>query len=149
MTDGVVLVVRRTIRATPERLFEAWTRAELLRAWWGPRGVSCSDASIDLRIGGRYRIDNAMPDGRTVIIDGEFLEIEAPRRLVYSWRIDDGENAPPSRVTVRFEAQREGTDVVVFHEKLPNQRARDAHEEGWNGCIDGLATFVDERRERA
>ncbi len=57
------LVVRRTIKAGPERVFEAWTRPELLLAWWGPRPVRCSGAEVDLRVGGRYRIDNQLPDG--------------------------------------------------------------------------------------
>ena len=140
MSAGIVLVVRRRIRASPERLFDAWTQPEHLRVWWGPRPVTCSGADVDLRIGGRYRIANALPDGKTVIIEGAFREIERPRKLVYTWQMGLGE-AETSLVTVRFEAHGEETEVVVVHENVPSAAARDSHEAGWNGCLDGLSSF--------
>lgn len=140
MTEGIVLVVRRTIRATAERIFDAWTLPEHLLAWWGPRPVTCSGAEVDLRVGGRYRIDNALPDGTTVIIEGEFRDIQRPRLLVYTWRIGLGAEES-SLVTVRFEARGEATDVVIAHERVPSAAVRDSHEKGWNGCLDGLEAF--------
>src|SRR5260221_13400320 len=86
MSVGVVLVVRRTIRATAERIFAAWTQPAQLMAWWGPRPVTCAGAEVDLRIGGHYRIGNALPHGTSVTISGEFREIEAPSKLVYTLR---------------------------------------------------------------
>ena len=59
----LVLVVRRAINASPERLFDAWTRSEELLAWWGPRPVRCTNAEVNLRVGGRYRIENLLPTG--------------------------------------------------------------------------------------
>ena len=106
MNEGIALVTRRTIRATAARLFEAWTQPDQIRRWWGPRPVTCSGAEIDLRVGGRYRIANLLPDGKTLIIEGEFQVIEAPHRLVYTWRAGDDR---ASRVTVRFEARGEAT----------------------------------------
>jgi uncharacterized protein YndB with AHSA1/START domain len=137
MSEGIVLVVRRTIRASPERIFEAWTRPEHLRAWWGPRPVTCSGAEVDLRVGGRYRIDNALPDGKTLVIEGTFRAIEPPHKLVYTWCM--GADAPESSlVTVRFEARGDATEVVVVHESIPSEAARQSHQAGWNGCLDGL-----------
>jgi uncharacterized protein YndB with AHSA1/START domain len=140
MSAGVVLVVRRTIRASAETLFEAWTRPEHLRVWWGPRPVTCSDAEVDLRVGGRFRIVNALPDGKTVTIDGEFQEIKPPHKLVYTWRMGH-EHEASSLVTVRFEARGEATEVVVVHENIPNAAVRDSHATGWEGCLDGLEAF--------
>jgi uncharacterized protein YndB with AHSA1/START domain len=135
MSEGVTLVTRRTIRATAARLFAAWTEPEQLRAWWGPRPVTCSGAQIDLRVGGRYRIDNALPDGKTVSIEGEFQVVEAPHRLVYTWRAGEDQ---VSRVTVRFEPRGDATEVIVIHEQIPNEAVRESHEGGWTGCLDGL-----------
>jgi uncharacterized protein YndB with AHSA1/START domain len=73
----ITLVVRKTIRATRERLFDAWTQPIQLRQWWGPEDVECLDAEVDLRVGGRYRIANRFPDGRVVWITGEFELIES------------------------------------------------------------------------
>jgi uncharacterized protein YndB with AHSA1/START domain len=141
MSDGVVLVVRRTIRATAERIFAAWTEPEHLCAWWGPRPVTCSGAEVDLRVGGRYRIVNALPDGTTVTIEGEFREIEPPTKLVYTWHMghDVGES---SLVTVRFEPRDDATEVTVVHDQIASEPVRDSHEKGWNGCLDGLARYL-------
>ncbi|HEV3192867.1 MAG TPA: SRPBCC domain-containing protein [Polyangiaceae bacterium] len=141
MTEGVVLVVRRTIQASAERVFDAWTRPEQLRVWWGPRPVTCSGAEVDLRVGGRYWIANALPDGTTVVIEGEFREIQRPQKLVYTWRMGQGAQAP-SLVTVRFEARSDATEIIIVHENVPSADVRDSHEKGWNGCLDGLAAFL-------
>jgi uncharacterized protein YndB with AHSA1/START domain len=140
MSAGIVLVVRRTIRASAERIFEAWTQPEHLRMWWGPRPVTCSGARVDLRVGGQYRIANALPDGKTVFIEGEFRAIERPGRLVYTWRMgQDPEES--SLVTVRFEPRGESTEVIVVHENIPSDPVRESHEQGWSGCLDGLEAY--------
>ena len=138
---GLSLIVRRTIRATPERLFAAWTRPEQLLAWWGPAGVTCGGAEVDLRPGGTYRIDNVLPNGDVIVITGAFEQIDPPRRLVYSWQL--GANDPAAqRVTVRFEPRGDATEVIIVHERLPTPAARDGHLAGWEGCLDGLTAFV-------
>lgn len=140
----VSLVVRRTIRASAARLFQAWTAPELLVQWWGPKGVRCSHAEIDPRVGGRIRIANELPDGGTLWIVGEILELVPDARLVYTWRTD-----PPrigagddERVTVRFEARGDDeTEVIVIHERVADEETRSGHAAGWEGCLDGLASW--------
>jgi uncharacterized protein YndB with AHSA1/START domain len=139
---SVNLIVRRTIRASPERLFAAWTEPERIKTWWGPAHISCPAAEIDLRVGGRYRIANRMPDGSLLWIAGEFLRIEPPQMLVYSWRIEPDEHAT-ERVTVRFEARGADTEVVVSHEHIADEKIRDQHAQGWEGCLDGLAQYCE------
>ncbi len=135
------LVVRRTIRASPERLFAAWTESDQLRAWWGPEGVVCIAAEIDLRPGGHYRIGNKLPDQNVLWIVGEFEIIEPPRRLVYTWQVE-GVSATAERVTVQFEPQPAATEVIVTHERIPNRELRDQHQHGWHGCLTGLANYM-------
>lgn len=138
---SIHLVVRRTIRAKPARLFEAWTSVEQLKKWWGPKGVRCSHAEVDLTEGGRYRLANETPEG-TVWISGEFERIAAPHELVYTWNIEPA-TRPAERVTVRFEAVGEQTEVVVVHERITSEAARDQHQQGWFGCLDGLAELCE------
>jgi len=135
------LVVRRTIRAAPDVLFAAWTQPSQLIKWWGPAGVECIDAHVDLRIGGAYRIANRFPDGRVVWISGEFESIEPPHSLVYTWQVEPSGSAP-ERVTVRFDARGDATDVVIRHERIVDPEARAGHEAGWVGCLDGLASYA-------
>jgi uncharacterized protein YndB with AHSA1/START domain len=134
------LIVRRTIDASPEFLFDAWTSPDALRQWWGPEHVECPSAEVDLRIGGRYRIENRLPDGSTIWISGEFESIERPREIVYTWRVN--EQPDPERVTVKFEPREDATEVIVIHERIADEEVRRTHEGGWIGCLDGLAAFA-------
>jgi uncharacterized protein YndB with AHSA1/START domain len=141
--QAAILVVRRIIRAPRESVFAAWTEARHLIAWWGPNAdVTCPSAEIDLRVGGRYRIANRFPDGRLLWIVGEFEVVEPPSRLVFSWQL--GIQADRAeRVSVEFEAHGAGTEVIVTHERIADAATRAGHEQGWVGCLDGLARYAD------
>jgi uncharacterized protein YndB with AHSA1/START domain len=141
MKETVTLVVRRVIPATPERLFDAWTEPDHLTRWWGPSGVTCPLADIDLRVGGSYRIANRFASGETVYITGEFQAIERPRKLVFTWRMESSEG-PSEIVTVLFEASNAGTEVSVIHERIADQSTLGGHEVGWHGCLDGLVAYM-------
>jgi uncharacterized protein YndB with AHSA1/START domain len=145
MSGSVSLVVRRSMRAPVARVFEAWTQPEHLLRWWGPRPVTCAEAQVDLRVGGAYRIGNLLPDGSVLFIFGEFELVEPPRRLVYTWFLEraGASASEASRVTVRFEPQGQGTEVIIVHERIESQALRTDHEQGWNGCLDSLAAFLD------
>jgi uncharacterized protein YndB with AHSA1/START domain len=144
MSARLTLVVRRTINAPVARVFDAWTQPEQLRRWWGPRPVTCSDADVDLRVGGAYRIGNRLPDGSVLWISGEFEIVEPPHRIVYTWQVEGKARAAPelSRVTVRFEPRDGGTEVVVVHERIDTEETRADHERGWKGCLESLAEFM-------
>jgi uncharacterized protein YndB with AHSA1/START domain len=115
----------------------------LTQAWWGPPGVDCIEAQVDLRVGGAYRLANRFPDGRVVWISGAFEVVDAPRSLVYTWQLD-GQASPPERVTVRFEAQGAVTEVIVLHERISDDTARRGHALGWEGCLARLEEYVRE-----
>lgn len=135
------LVVTKIIPASPERLFAAWTEPAQLKQWWGPESVTCIEAEVDLRVGGRYRIGNRFPDGSLVWISGRFQLIDAPRKLVYSWQV--GGTADEELVTVSFEPTIDGqTKVTVVHERIPDQRTRIRHQRGWVGCLGKLASHL-------
>jgi uncharacterized protein YndB with AHSA1/START domain len=139
--SDVKLIVRRTIRASAERLFAAWTDPAQLRTWWGPKGVRCPRAEVDLRVGGGYRIANEMSDGSILWIVGAFERIEPPTELAYTWQLEPGDG-PSERVTVRFVEGDGATEVIVLHERVADEAARDRHEHGWVGCLDGLADYL-------
>jgi len=137
--SDATLVVRRVIAAPAARLFAAWTEPAQLVAWFGPAGVRCLGAEVDLRVGGAYSLRNGMPDGSELVIAGTFERVEPPHRLVYSWSVGD---EPPSRVTVEFTAHPGGTEVIVTHDRIASRALRDGHERGWIGCIDRLAIHI-------
>lgn len=131
------LRVQRVIPAPPERVFHAWTDPDELAAWWGPKGVRCLSAEVDLRIGGGYRIGNELPDGSVLWISGVFNRIERPHLLQYSWTVET-RSSSAEQVTVHFEQHPRGTLLTVVHELIPSIELRAEHERGWFGCLDGL-----------
>jgi uncharacterized protein YndB with AHSA1/START domain len=132
------LVVSREIAASPAAVFAAWTEPDKLLLWWGPKGVSCVHAELDARQGGQYRLDNRLPTGVVIVIRGEFLEWQAPHRLVYTWWVEPSAQQGAERVTVQFEASPVGTKVTVHHQRITDDSARQSHELGWIGCFDRL-----------
>ena len=134
-------MVRRVIRAPVARVFEAWTTPDQMLLWWGPGSVKCTLAEVDLRVGGRFRIANELPNGDVVWIAGEYELVMPPNELVYTWRTEPG---PPetTRVRVRFESRDGGTEVVISHEDNTSIEVRESHEQGWLGCLSNLAEYL-------
>ncbi len=148
MTDnGHQLLIDQYIPAPRQAVFDAWTTASELCQWWGPPGGSCSEAKIDLRVGGRYLIRNELADGSTVVIEGEFLEIDEPESLTYSWSIDP---TSPHRETVvaRFDDHRGGTMVSLTHSRITSDAVAEGHRQGWNSCLSGLVSHLADAAQR-
>lgn len=139
--DATQLSITRVIRAPREAVFEAWTTPGLLMKWWGPPGVECPEAEVDLREGGEYRIANRHADGSVIWISGVFERVRPPEELVYSWNLGMP-GADGSRVTVEFRLHDEGTELVLLHERLATE-AREMHLQGWTGCLDGLQALFE------
>jgi uncharacterized protein YndB with AHSA1/START domain len=132
---GRSVQVTRTIRADREALFRAWTDPQELRRWWRQEGEgwAFTEAAIDLRVGGRYRLGMVAPDGRTHVAIGEYHRIERPGRLVFTWDWED----PVARVgetlvTVEFrDAGKDRTEVVLTHERFADPLRMGRHLQGW------------------
>ena len=143
MTSERSLRVLRSYDASPEEVFDAWTNPEVLRRWWAvhPDG-STPVADVDLRVDGRYRLSMESPSGERHTVQGEYIEIDRPHRLVYSWRweLDAGGLGPASTVTVEFREIGERTEVVLEHAGLPDSESRDRHAHGWTACLGFLGT---------
>lgn len=139
------LQIRRLIPASPEEVFQAWTNPEALKHWWGPKGVRCVDADIELRVGGDYRIVNELPDGSILVISGQFTRIEEPNLLSYTWATE-AEGTTEELVSIRFQAHGRHTELVLTHDLVPTQELRDQHQNGWIGCLDGLEHYCSESR---
>ena len=135
------LEVRRVVHASVLHVFEVWTEPRHLRIWWGPRNVRCLDATVDLRVGGRYRLVNGMPDGAQVTIFGEFKVVEPPTRLVYTWG-SGPDSLANELVTVTFQPLGKDTEVTVIHDFIPDPALRDGHMNGWIDCVDGLTRYL-------
>jgi uncharacterized protein YndB with AHSA1/START domain len=150
--DDATLILRRVLNATPERAFRAWTTAEHIQQWMRPEpGMVVPLASMDLRVGGKFRIQMKMPDGEFFTAVGEFREVKPPTRLVYTWDWEkDGSGAEfgeaegkPSLITVEFLERGGQTELVLTHTRFATVESRDSHARGWSRIADGFATFVE------
>lgn len=142
MSDAdITLEVHRIVPASPERTFAAWTTADELAQWWTPPGGRCVEAAVELRVGGRYRIVNEFPDGTQLTIEGEYLKIDPARLLRFTWSADEAQPATEV-VTIVFAEHPDGTELNLTHTRIPSEEALAGHRVGWEGCIDGLESFI-------
>jgi uncharacterized protein YndB with AHSA1/START domain len=126
------LVVRRTIDAGAEELFDAWLDPQALSEWMLPEGVSAIVPTVDARVGGKYKLIMTTGSG-DVPHDGVYLTIDRPHTLAFTW------NSPythgiETKVTVEFRAAANGTEVVLTHELLPVGEV-EGHRRGWTEAI--------------
>jgi uncharacterized protein YndB with AHSA1/START domain len=128
------VVVRRTIAASAEDLFDAWLDPMALAVWMRPGTIKKTAAKVDARVGGRYEI--VMQGDATFAHTGEYRVIDRPKRLVFTW-ISDGTEQHESLVTVDFLRAAKGTEVVVTHEQLPHSQ-HTSHTNGWTSALERL-----------
>ena len=135
------LQVKRFIKSPPERVFAAWTTPEQIKHWFGPATCTVLDVQLDLRVGGKYRFHVCNEGMGEMFVRGEYREISAPVKLVFTWQWEDDEEWEnvESVVTVELIAKDGGTEVRITHDGLPSAEHAGRHEHGWNGCLDKLA----------
>ena len=118
------LVVTRIVNGPARIVFEAWTKPELFVRWWVPKssGVSLLSWEMDIRTGGRYRLEFGHPaSGQPMAFFGRYIEVTPPSRLV--WTNEESDDGPVTTVT--FEEKGDKT-LLVLHELYPSKEALDA-----------------------
>jgi uncharacterized protein YndB with AHSA1/START domain len=124
------------IDASPQTVWEFLVDPEKATRWMGQK------ASFDARPGGEFRLE-VIP-GHTA--RGEFVELDPPHRLVYTWGWESGEQGdnavPPGTSTVEIELLPEGdtTTLRFKHSGLPGSEAAESHAHGWDHYLERLVT---------
>lgn len=128
---------RRVLNAPAALVFEAWTTPELMARWFFP-GVDWKvDVSVDLKVGGRYQLSMREADGKEHLQFGVYREISPASRLVFTWSCPEL-SVVDSVVTVTLEPQGRHTQLHLMHELPADQKIRQGHDEGWQGCLGNL-----------
>ncbi|MFD3472098.1 SRPBCC domain-containing protein [Streptomyces sp. NPDC058682] len=142
MTQDGALRLRmvRTFSAAPGLVFQALTDPVELAKWWGPDGFGIPRVESDLRPGGVYRIEMQPPEGDSFFLTGEFLEVEPPALLSYTFCWEDPD--PDDRETiVILELHDDGagsTRLVFVQGGFATAGRLALHDEGWSQGFDKL-----------
>jgi len=83
------IVLTRVFDAPRRLVFDAFTKPELLKRWFGPRGWSLVVCEVDFKVGGGFRFVLRGPDGRQMGMRGVYREIVPPERSVHMESFDD------------------------------------------------------------
>lgn len=133
------LVVTRMFDAPPSIVYRAWSEPALFQRWWMPKsvsGVSLIACDMDVRTGGKYRLEFGVGGSDTMAFYGKYLEVVPNLRIV--WTNDEGEEG--AITTVTFEDQ-DGKTLLTFQEVYPSQQAL---EEALQGSAAALPEQLDQ-----
>ena len=136
------LTITRRLRASPPKVYAAWTNAENLIQWFAAQAKPGSvRADLDVRVGGRYRISFINRDnGEYHEVGGLYREVVPDARLQFTWAW----HSTPERVslvTIELKPDPAGTLMIFQHAQFADQIARDNHERGWNKFFDVLEQY--------
>ena len=133
------LVVTRTVNGPARLVFQAWTKPELFRQWWVPKslGMSLLSCDMDVRVGGRYRVEFAYGDSQAAFF-GTYQEVTPHSRLVWT----NEESDEGSVTTVTF-AEQGGKTLLAMHELYPSKEALDAE----GGATDAMGESFEQLDE--
>jgi uncharacterized protein YndB with AHSA1/START domain len=136
------LTLKRRLKASPDKVFAAWTDPQKLVQWFGPSECipGSARAEMEVRKGGRYRVSFKTEDGEPHEVGGTYREVVPGSRLVFTWAW----HSTPEReslVTVTLAKDGDGTLLTLQHEQFFDERARDGHARGWTGTLDKLERY--------
>ncbi len=135
--------VRRLIKGSPARVFDAFSSTEALSLWFSPSpDISVQFEEFAFREQGKFRLLYRMPDGTQPNVNGKFEIVERPRQIAFSWNWEEPDPHAniPMLVIIRFIAKRDCTEINLTHEKLP-QSACERHAAGWESTLDRLEPY--------
>ena len=132
------LVLTRSFAVAPEKVWRAWIDADAMRVWFGQTEAPAWHAEWEVRAGGRYRLVLRDSSGRDYTVQGVYREVEANRRLVFTW---DQRGSPfdgEALVTVDLRPTAGGTELTFTLDPVLDPRAPDA----WRGDFKRLGHLL-------
>jgi uncharacterized protein YndB with AHSA1/START domain len=133
--------VSHRFKAPAERVFDAWLNPERVRTWMATalRGFGLAGdirrVEIDARVGGKFFFSD-MRDGSEAKHWGTYLELDRPRKIVFTWIVSEDEESNASTVTLTIQPEADGCVATIVHEldaQWVDYVART--EEGWGRML--------------
>ena len=142
LADAPVLRISRSFAAPRDRVFRAFTAPAQLARWWGPKGFTVPACTLDVRVGGAWRLTMYAEPGRRVIHwKGEFQEVVEPERLVFT--VSDRPDEVYELVTVVLADLGDGRTEMHFEQRghMSAEQYQRA-ENGWGMFFDVIAKHL-------
>lgn len=136
------ITLTRVFDAPRSLVFDAFTKPELLRRWFGPRGWSLVVCDVDLKVGGAWRFVLRSPEGRDMGMRGVHRELQPPSRSVHTETFDD---FPGESIVTTVLVEDRGKTTLTATVLYPSQEVRDAVVE--SGMEHGAAESYDKLAE--
>lgn len=131
--------IERVLPATIGRVYDAWTRADLLVQWYCPNPELELKVQADVRAGGSYVVEMGPH-----VVRGTYLEVDPPHRLVFSWQWDGTEDEP-TRVEVELSETLDGTRMLLSHTGFATAEDAANHRLGWDPEVLRLVELLNVR----
>jgi uncharacterized protein YndB with AHSA1/START domain len=145
-TPGAPVTLVRTIKASPEEVYAAWTDAALFARWMSLDDHAVT-ADLDPRVGGRYRFESRVGDD-VHATSGEYRELVPGRKVVKTWVYAGPHKEFEHHETLLTVELRELgpnlTELTLTHSHTPNAKYGDSVRQGWTALLDHLAALAEE-----
>ena len=151
--QNLSLEITRVIAAPIQRVFDAFTRPEVIRQWFGPPATVVPSVESNLTEGGAYAIhmQGTLPDSEAqfpfqsinskAAVHGTYTRVSPFDLLQFTW-IADWAPGETSLVTLHFRELDGGTELRLIQDRFASENSRDAHNHGWSAPLDKLATLL-------
>jgi uncharacterized protein YndB with AHSA1/START domain len=142
LSEGLVLATVE-IEATPERVLRALASEEICQWWVRPGVFDTREWSGDVKVGGRWRA-SGVARGNPYTLEGEFLEVDPPRKLVHTWRTvgASGPAGVESTVSYVLEPTESGTRITLRHWGSGTRQTTEANGRGWETSFEKLVELL-------
>ena len=145
MADGRHrVVVRRRMPAPQQVVYESWIDPEGIRQWMCPGDIVSAEATLDVRVGGAFRIMMRSKDKVHEHV-GTYQVVDPPAKLVFTWSGLENPNEI-TLVTVEFIAHGEESELVITHEGFTKGDAAQRYEMGWGTIAGKFAEYLAKNR---
>lgn len=132
------VVIRKTFPIDRKTLFAAFTESQKMQKWFFIERCWNTEVKNTLKVGEKYSIKMLTHDGLVSNNHGVYKEIDPPKRLVFTWAINESID---SLVKVDFELANGGTKITLTHDSLPNESYYCLHLWSWQHCLENLRRY--------
>ena len=139
----LMLDIKRLLPARRSVVFDAFSVAEDLARWWGPKGFSVPSLQFAPRVGESFRIEMQPPHGEAFHLTGRFRAVDPPARLAFTftWLPPDPDDVE-TLVELSFRELDDSTEVGLTQGPFKTEARRELHRNGWGESFDKLDALV-------